>query len=206
MIKLLVVNGRPQDSFDTVDWNAFGIEMSFIPVVSLMSTTEMDYDVVLLDEDSSQDHSALIQYLFAVAPACKIMLIIRHSCFKAVAYLQMGVTGLLDAMPASRQLLEIVRLIHQGEYYLDKEIAQLLAMRQIKKTLEPFVVLSSREFDIFCLLAEGCSLQTIAEQLGISSKTVSNCQTQIKLKMGIDNKQQFRQVAKIHGLMSEKSL
>jgi DNA-binding CsgD family transcriptional regulator len=79
-------------------------------------------------------------------------------------------------------------------------------MRQIKKTLEPFVVLSSREFDIFCLLAEGCSLQTIAEQLGISSKTVSNGQTQIKLKLGIDNKQQFRQVAKIHGLMSEESL
>jgi two-component system invasion response regulator UvrY len=56
------------------------------------------------------------------------------------------------------------------------------------------------------LLAEGCSLQTIAEQLGISSKTVSNGQTQIKLKLGIDNKQQFRQVAKIHGLMSEESL
>ncbi len=189
-----------------VDWNTFGIEMSFILVDSLMSATEMACDVVLLDEDSGHDTPALIQQLWAVAPACKIMLIIRHSCFQAVAYLQMGVTGLLDAMPASSQLLEIVRLVHQGEYYLDKQIAQLLAMRQIKKTLEPFVVLSSREFDIFCLLAEGCNLQTIAEQLGISSKTVSNGQTQIKLKLGIDNKQQIRHMAKIHGLMSEKSL
>ena len=206
MIKLLVVNGRPQDNFDTVDWNTFGIEMSFISVVSLMSATEMDCDVVLLDEDSSQGHSDVIQHLRAIAPACKIMLIIRHSCFKAVAYLQMGVTGLLDAVPADSQLFEIVRLIQQGEYYLDKKIAQLLAMRQIKKALEPFVVLSSREFDIFCLLGEGYSLQAIAEQLGISSKTVSNGQTQIKLKLGIDSKQQIRHMAKTHGLMIEKSL
>jgi len=118
----------------------------------------------------------------------------------------MGVTGLLDAMPEPNQLFEIVRLIHQGEYYLDKQIAQLLAMRQIKKALEPFVVLSSREFDIFCLLAEGYSLQAIAEQLGVSSKTVSNGQTQIKLKLGIESKQQIRHMAKTHGLMIEKSL
>jgi DNA-binding CsgD family transcriptional regulator len=49
-------------------------------------------------------------------------------------------------------------------------------------------------------------LQAIAEQLGVSSKTVSNGQTQIKLKLGIESKQQIRHMAKTHGLMIEKSL
>lgn len=206
MIKLLVVIGKVQDNFKAIDCNAFGIEVSFISVENLISATEMACDLVLLDEDSRNNNSELIQHLRVVAPACKILLIIGHSCSQAIAYLQMGVTGLLDAMPEPNQLFEIVRLIHQGEYYLDKQIAQLLAMRQIKKALEPFVVLSSREFDIFCLLAEGYSLQAIAEQLGVSSKTVSNGQTQIKLKLGIESKQQIRHMAKTHGLMIEKSL
>nr|WP_225587876.1 LuxR C-terminal-related transcriptional regulator [Methylomonas fluvii] len=79
-------------------------------------------------------------------------------------------------------------------------------MRQIKKQLEPFVSLSSREFDVFCLLAEGCSLQTIATQLGISSKTVSNCQTQIKLKLAIDNRDTLTEFANSHGLIMHKGV
>ena len=206
MIKLLVVETKAQDIFDKVDWNAFGIEMVFIPADSLISTTEMACDVILLHEDSSHIDSELIQHLRLVAPACKILLVVRHSCSQMVAYLQMGVTGLLEGLPSPDQLPGIVSLVHRGEYYLDKPIAQLLAMRQIKKTLEPFSVLSSREFDIFCLLAEGCSLKMIAHQLGISSKTVSNGQTQIKLKLGIANKQQLKQMAKNHGLMIDKGL
>lgn len=75
-------------------------------------------------------------------------------------------------------------------------------MRQIKKWLEPFISLSSREFDVFCLLAEGCSLKTIAERLGINSKTVSNCQTAIKLKLALDSRQAIKTFAKYHGLIS----
>nr|WP_305890925.1 LuxR C-terminal-related transcriptional regulator [Methylomonas sp. WSC-7] len=79
-------------------------------------------------------------------------------------------------------------------------------MRQIKKQLEPFSALSSREFDVFCLLAEDCSLQAIASQLGISSKTVSNCQTQIKLKLAIDNRGSLRKFADCHGLIIDNSV
>jgi DNA-binding NarL/FixJ family response regulator len=67
--------------------------------------------------------------------------------------------------------------------------------------LQPFAALSSREFDVFCLLAEGYRLQSIADRLNISRKTVSNCQSQIKLKLAVETRAAIAGVAKKHGLI-----
>ncbi|MCQ8116513.1 LuxR C-terminal-related transcriptional regulator [Methylomonas rosea] len=164
-------------------------------------------DIAMIDGDAAlQDNLTLIDQIKAIAPSCKLIVLLRHSSTDAVTYMQAGVTGLLRLIPDTMKLAEIIRKIMQGEYYLDQNIAQLLAMRQIKKQLEPFSALSSREFDVFCLLAEDCSLQAIASQLGISSKTVSNCQTQIKLKLAIDNRGSLRKFADCHGLIIDNSV
>ncbi|OAI08000.1 response regulator transcription factor [Methylomonas methanica] len=164
-------------------------------------------DIVLIDGDAAlQDNLALIDQIKAIAPSSKFMVLLRHSSAHAVTYMQAGVTGLLAALPDAVKLAEIIRKIVQGHYYLDQDIAQLLAMRQIKKQLDPFISLSSREFDVFCLLAEGCSLQTIATQLAISSKTVSNCQTQIKLKLALENREDIKKFANCHGLIIDNSV
>jgi len=164
-------------------------------------------DLVLIDGEAAlQENLTLIDQIKSIAPACKFMVLLRHSSAHAVTYMQAGVTGLLAVLPDAVKLAEIICKLVQGEYYLDQNIAQLLAMRQIKKQLDPFVSLSSREFDVFCLLAEGCSLQAIALQLGISSKTVSNCQTQIKLKLAIDNRGSLRKFANCHGLIIDNSV
>nr|WP_305891514.1 LuxR C-terminal-related transcriptional regulator [Methylomonas sp. SURF-1] len=68
--------------------------------------------------------------------------------------------------------------------------------------MEPFNTLSSREFDVFCMLAEDFALQDIAEQLGISRKTVSNCQTSLKLKLGLQGRPTMKKFAESHGLIS----
>ena len=60
---------------------------------------------------------------------------------------------------------------------------------------------ASREFDVFCMLAEGCSLQVMANQLGVSSKTVSNCQSQIKAKLDLEARDEIIKFAKKHGLI-----
>lgn len=169
----------------------------------LMAATEMDCDVILIVDNPTQDMQAFISQARNLAPACKIIVKLYDSSH-AIAYLQVGVTGLLDSFHNLEQLADIIRDVYLGEYYLDQSIAQLLAMRQIKKMLEPFSALSSREFDVFCLLAEGGSLQSISTKLGINSKTVSNCQTLIKLKLSLDSKQAIKKLAQIHGLISDK--
>jgi DNA-binding NarL/FixJ family response regulator len=46
--------------------------------------------------------------------------------------------------------------------------------------------LSAREFEIFRMLVDGVDLAKIATTLNISMKTVSNYQTSIKQKLGVN--------------------
>lgn len=201
--KLLIVKSADAEcEIDTESLRLRDVDVRFIEWQQLATITAIDGDIVLIDDSLRQDGLDLIRCIRAMAPACKIIVRLRHGGSEAVAYLQSGVTGILDSIHDVDRLLAIIRQVCLGEYYLDRDIAQLLAMRQIKKWLEPFTSLSSREFDVFCLLAEDCSLKTIAEHLGINSKTVSNCQTAIKLKLALDSRQAIKTFAKYHGLIS----
>lgn len=200
--KLLIAKSEYEESeIDADSLRLYDIDVHSVGCDHLMTMTSSNFDAVLLDDSPSQDSLALIRHFLSIAPACKIIVRLRYSSAQAVSYLQAGVTGILDSLHDSDQLVEIIRHVCRGEYYLDKNIAQLLAMRQIKKLLEPFTSLSSREFDVFCLLAEGSQLQTIADRLGINSKTVSNCQTQIKIKLGLETREAIVDFAKKHGLI-----
>jgi DNA-binding NarL/FixJ family response regulator len=208
VIRLLI----PQCGFAEIRINPVELEKQGIVAIpadfnTLASITITAVDLALMDGDAAvQDNLNLIDQIKSIAPACKFMVVHSHSSGDAVTYMQAGVTGLLALFPDAVKLAEIIRKIVQGEYYLDQDIAQLLAMRQIKKQLDPFISLSSREFDVFCLLAEGCSLQSIATQLAISSKTVSNCQTQIKLKLVLESREDIKNFANSHGLILDRRL
>lgn len=203
LIKVLITTS--EHSFDQIDIAALksaDIAAEVIAREELMASAEITYDAVLLIDAPTRDNLALIRHVGSIAPACKAIVCATRSCADAVAYLQAGACGLLDSLHSSQQLADIIRRVCAGEYYLDQNIAQILAMRQIKKLLEPFTTLSSREYDVFCLLAEGCSLQTIAEQLDISPKTVSNCQSQVKAKLGLEGRAAFLEFAKKHSLIA----
>ncbi|WP_446810716.1 LuxR C-terminal-related transcriptional regulator [Methylomonas sp. 2BW1-5-20] len=206
VIRLLI----PQCGFAGIGINPVELEKQSIVAVPAdfntpASMTITAFDLALMNGDKAlQDNLDLIDQIRPIAPACKFMVVLSHSSVDAVAYMRAGVMGLLASFPDAVKLAEIIRKIVQGEYYLDQGIAQLLAMRQIKKQLDPFISLSSREFDVFCLLAEGCSLQAIASKLGISSKTVSNCQTQLKLKLVLENREDIKNFAISHGLILDR--
>ncbi len=207
LIRLLIAtsDAEPQ-GLDATALSQCGVAPSWIESDELPSLADGDFDVVLLADSLDRDNYAVIAGLRECMPQAKFIVTLGYQCGHAALYLQSGVSGLLAEIPEPGQLAEILRKICLGAYHLDPEIAQLLAMRQIKKILEPFVLLSSREFDVFCLLAEGGRLQAIAEQLGVSSKTVSNCQTQIKLKLKLGNRGEIKRFAFGHGLIIDKSL
>jgi len=142
-----------------------------------------------------------IKHLHLLRPQCKILVSMPNSILSAVDLLQAGAVGLLKQSQTAEQFVSILNRLQSGHFYLDQDIAQQLAIRQIKRLLAPFNQLTSREFDVFCLLAEGFSLQSMAEQLCVSSKTVSNCKSQIKSKLGIESREAMHEFAKIHGLI-----
>ncbi len=207
-VKLITIGKSPEKlGIDLFRIAGQGLVIEEMEQSAIAKQSKLNVDCCLLDGEVSVDDTLiLIDSIKALAPACKFLLYSAPTSANIVPLLQAGVTGVLSSLTSAEQLLQIVEAICAGQYFLDQKIAQMLAIRQIKKMLKPFDTLSSREFDVFCLLAEGCSLKVIAEQLGISSKTVSNCQSQIKLKLTLANRRAIVYFAKSHGLMIEKDI
>lgn len=116
--------------------------------------------------------------------------------------LQAGARGYIGKSSAPVVLVEAVRQIAHGGIYIDPDIAQRLALQKTKGTDSPFKALSTREFEIFCLLAEGLSVNTIANRLALSYKTVANYSTQIKNKLDIDTIAELARLAIRHGVVT----
>lgn len=171
--------------------------------IKLLAADQQPADCLLLDEAIAGSQIAQQIKVFKAQQAeCSVLVCVGDSIAMAIESLQAGANGLLRQTLTAEQFSAVLRLVNGGGLYLDPQVAQQLAMRQIKKLLQPFDALTSREFDVFCMLAEGLSLQQMAQQLAVSSKTISNAQTQLKAKLGLQGREQIVACAKKHGLIS----
>ena len=116
--------------------------------------------------------------------------------------LQAGARGYIGKSSAPGVLVEAVRQIANGNIYIDPDIAQRLAFQKTKGGDSPFEALSTREFEIFCLLAEGLSVNDVAGRLSLSYKTVANYATQIKSKLEVGTPAELARLAIRHGIVS----
>ena len=115
--------------------------------------------------------------------------------------LDAGARGYLTKRSAPETLVEAVQRIASGNIFVSPDIAPYLVRFRSPQTLSPFESLSTREFEVFRLLAEGKSVQEVAELMFLSAKTVGNHYTQIKRKLGLSSSAEFARLAIRHGLM-----
>lgn len=115
--------------------------------------------------------------------------------------LQAGARGYITKNSASDVLVEAVKTIASGGFYLEPEIAQAMAFNRGRGAGSPFEALSTREFEILCLLAAGHRLDDVASRLALSYKTVANYSVQIKNKLGVQTTAELTRLAIRHGLV-----
>jgi two-component system invasion response regulator UvrY len=115
--------------------------------------------------------------------------------------LQAGALGYLTKRSAPDVLVEAVTRVAAGEVHIDSEIAQRLAFQKTRGRTTPFSNLSTREFEIFCLLAEGINVADIAKRLSLSYKTVANYSTQIKGKLEVGTIAELTRLAIRHEII-----
>jgi len=116
--------------------------------------------------------------------------------------LQAGARGYISKSSAPTVLVEAVRQIAAGNIFLEPDIAQRLAFQKTRGPSSPFAMLSTREFEIFCLLAEGLNAGEIGERLSLSAKTVANYSTQIKSKLEVGSVADIARLAIRHGIVT----
>ena len=95
--------------------------------------------------------------------------------------------GFLSKTADDSELCRAIRAAMRGGRYVSPELAEMLVSGlQGASGNEPrHSVLSEREFQIFCKLAEGKSVSEIAAKLFLSVKTVSTYRTRILEKMAM---------------------
>jgi len=140
--------------------------------------------------------------ILARAPLAKILVLSMH---EDVVYptrvIQAGAKGYISKRTAPDALLRAVREIAKGEMFLERDIAQKVALHGIGGSKDRFAELSEREFEVFVMLAEGRSVAEIAESLHLSPKTVGSHQTRIMQKLGAQNAAALARLAIRYGLI-----
>jgi two-component system, NarL family, invasion response regulator UvrY len=107
-----------------------------------------------------------------------------------------GALGFLSKRSAPEALLEAVSVVADGQRYIDKGLAQKLALEEIEGTAKSVVArLSEREFDVFIRLARGASVQRIAEDLNLSPSTVGTHLYNVKQKLRVNNQSELTLIA-----------
>jgi len=99
--------------------------------------------------------------------------------------LQAGASGYITKSTDPQLLVDAIKRLAKGDKYIDPELAQRLAIEKSRGQDSPLSDFSTREFEIFCMLAEGLNTSEVAKRLSLSYKTVANYSTQIKNKLDV---------------------
>jgi two-component system, NarL family, invasion response regulator UvrY len=103
----------------------------------------------------------------------------------ALRSLKAGASGYLSKESAGEELVAAIQKIWSGSKYISASLAELLAETVVNNGRPEIAheVLSDREFQILCKIAEGESLKSIAENLSITLSTVNTYRNRIFEKM-----------------------
>ena len=137
-------------------------------------------------------------------PSLKILVFTMHDGIAFVEQaMEAGANGYVVKNNAANVLLDAVLAVGEGKTWLDPTLqAHVSSGRGQDGRQGVLGALSRREFQIFCKYAEGHTTQEIAQDLSLSIKTVSNYQTQIKEKLGVNSTADLVKLALTHGVIS----
>ncbi|WAJ37137.1 response regulator transcription factor [Pseudomonas sp. GOM7] len=147
----------------------------------------LDVDMLLLDISMpGLSGEALISRLTHQYPRLAILVLSMHSDVQiAIHALRAGAAGYVTKTQPPETLIEAVRKVAAGGRFIDPDLLERIALNNLKPHASRGLdSLTNREFQIMRLLADGMSVNQIAEQLMISNKTVSTHKINLMEKMG----------------------
>ena len=112
-----------------------------------------------------------------------------------------GASGYITKNNAPNVLIQAVHKIASGEKYIEPALKEKMNVQHKLGKGSALSGLSHREFQIFCLFAEGLNANDIASDLSLSVKTVANYQTQIKEKLGVSSTTELVKLAISNGII-----
>lgn len=135
-------------------------------------------------------------------PQARIVIFSMHEAVSFAAQaLKTGVKGYVTKTGVAEDLVQAVLDVSKGRTFLSQDVAQKVALQTLVGDSNPLQQLTSREFEVFRLLAEGKRADEVADMLKISQKTVANYYTLIKQKLSVNSPVEMVRLAMKHGLI-----
>jgi len=147
-----------------------------------------EVDVVILDVTlPGQSGLDLLKTLRRDRPELQILVLSMHPERSfAVRLMRAGANGYVPKMIVPEELVRAVRAVGSGRRYITPIVAELLASEAASEEDGPLHNrLSERELQVFTRIARGVSPAVMANELGLSVKTVSTYRARILEKMGM---------------------
>jgi two-component system invasion response regulator UvrY len=163
-----------------------------------------DYDVLVLDIAMPEGGGLeVLHQLQTLNPDLPILILSMYSERQyAERTLKAGAVGYLTKEAAPDELVTAIRRAAGGGKYVRQSLAEeLTTVLSGKRAREPHAALSTREYQVMCLLASGKTVTQAAAELALSVKTVSTYRSRILEKLGLANNADIVRYALERGLV-----
>jgi len=209
MIKVIIV--------DDHDLIRAGIRhmLTDAPGIKVVGETNNGEDVLKLVRESSPDLVLMdirmpgiggleaTRKILRFSPDTKILIITAcKDDMHPSRLLQIGASGYLTKDASMEEMVKAVRNVYAGQTYVSQEIAQQLALKNVKdidKT--PFDDLSGRELQVALMIVKGLKTSEISDKLNLSTKTVNSYRYRIFNKLKLKGDVELVHLALQYGLI-----
>ena len=156
------------------------------PHEAITLVREQDWDIVVLDLALGERSGLeVLQELKKLRPKLPVLILSMYAeaqyarrAFKA------GASGYITKDCARAELVGAITTVLRGRKYVSPTLAELLIIDLERGTAQPLhETLSTREFEVMCLIASGKTVSEIANILALSDKTISTYRARILEKM-----------------------
>ncbi len=176
---------------------------------ALERAAELGPDVVVMDISMPRMNGLdATRVLHERDPNLCIVILTQHAEeVYLFAVLQAGAMGYVMKRSAEDDLMDAIRVVHQGEVYLYPKAVRMV-LDGVVRSEEPSshkAALSERELEVLKLTAEGYTNQEIGEQLFLSPKTIDTYRHRIMVKLDLTRRAELVRYALDSGLLTPGS-
>jgi two-component system, NarL family, response regulator NreC len=155
-------------------------------------------DVVIMDLNMPPGENGLVSTarIKQGSPDTKVLILSMHDDREyLLRVLKAGASGYILKRAHDMDVMTAIRTVYMGEAYLDSQVTKVLIQEIINPTVSDntpyFDNLTTREKEIFFLIAKGYSNKEIAAQLFISVKTVDVHKANIMEKLNLRSRSEL---------------
>ena len=185
----LIRKGLKQILDDTADIRVTGEAETGAEAIRMVR--ENKYDIALLDITLPDKYGIdVLKQLKLQCPSLPVLILSMHPDDQyALRAIKAGASGYMNKQSAPSQLVTAIRKVAGGKKYISSELAEQLAddLTSDKPQDVSHKILSNREYQTLCLMAQGKSLSEMADIMSLSAKTVSVYRSRMLEKMKLKN-------------------